>query len=80
MFHSAAQPSAPGVHQVTVLYTGRGSCRHQCCPVGTTYELWVFALVQDLYVALPVPEQLKQAGDGASSFAFLEKELRFSQM
>jgi hypothetical protein len=37
--------------------------------------------MQDLYVALPVPEQLKSSGsDGAASFAFLEKELRFSQM
>jgi hypothetical protein len=37
--------------------------------------------LQDLYVALPVPEQLKSAGgEGAASFAFLEKELRFSQM
>jgi hypothetical protein len=38
-------------------------------------------VLQDLYVALPVPEQLKSGGgEGAASFAFLEKELRFSQM
>lgn len=36
-------------------------------------------LLQDLYVALPVPEALR-SGDNAGSFAFLEKELRFSQM
>jgi hypothetical protein len=30
-------------------------------------------------VALPVPEALR-SGDGGGSFAFLEKELRFSQM
>jgi hypothetical protein len=35
--------------------------------------------VQDLYVALPVPEGLR-SGENAGSFAFLEKELRFSQM
>lgn len=36
-------------------------------------------MLQDLYVALPVPEALR-SGDNAGSFAFLEKELRFSQM
>jgi hypothetical protein len=35
--------------------------------------------VQDLYVALPVPDALK-SGENAGSFAFLEKELRFSTM
>ncbi|KAF8063028.1 XI-F [Scenedesmus sp. PABB004] len=34
---------------------------------------------KDLYVALPVPDALK-GGDGGGSWAFLEKELRFSQM
>jgi hypothetical protein len=38
-----------------------------------------FALLQDLYVALPVPEPLR-SGENAGSFAFLEKELRISQM
>jgi hypothetical protein len=36
-------------------------------------------LLQDLYVALPVPAALS-SGDNAGSFAFLEKELSFSQM
>lgn len=40
----------------------------------------LFLCLQDLYVGLPVPDSLKQAGDGATSFAFLEKELRFSSM
>lgn len=39
----------------------------------------LLCLLQDLYVALPVPEALR-SGENASSFAFLEKELRFSQM
>jgi len=34
---------------------------------------------KDLYCALPVPDSLKD-GEGNSSFGFLEKELRFSQM
>lgn len=34
---------------------------------------------QDLYVALPVPDVLKEA-DGSTGWGFLEKELRFSQM
>ena len=33
--------------------------------------------LQDLYNAIPTPEVLKE-GDGAQSFAFLEKELRFT--
>ena len=33
---------------------------------------------KDLYVGVPVPELLKE-GDGQAGFAFLEKELRFSQ-
>jgi len=42
--------------------------------------LWCLLLcLQDLYVSLPVPEPLK-SGENAASFAFLEKELRFSQM
>lgn len=36
-----------------------------------------FLHVQDLYGGLPVPDVL-QDGDGATSFAFLEKELRFA--
>ncbi len=35
------------------------------------------ACPQDLYSGMPVPEVLAD-GDGAASFAFLEKELRFA--
>lgn len=54
------------------------------CPCSFTYPalfllLLLLLLLQDLYVALPVPEPLR-SGENAGSFAFLEKELRFSQM
>jgi hypothetical protein len=48
-----------------------------CCHADVACALVL--LLQDLYVALPVPEALR-SGDNAGSFAFLEKELRFSQM
>lgn len=50
-----------------------------CCTVPLCVHVCVRLCAQDLYVALPVPDALK-SGENAGSFAFLEKELRFSQM
>ena len=67
--------SGLAMHSVIVLYF----MAHSYLQMVNLAMLWPLCLLQDLYCALPVPDSLKD-GEGNSSFGFLEKELRFSQM
>lgn len=67
------QPHVQAITQGAVMLR-RGRIDRSCVVLFVTH-----VILQDLYVALPVPEPLR-SGENAGSFAFLEKELRISQM